>query len=148
MGNTAGQKRDFDALERRRFDAIDLFRKGLKLSQIARELQVARQTVTRWVGHYRQEGEASLRKAGRAGRRPLLNAGQVAELRSLLVRNPEESGFRTPFWNCSRVAKFIEREFGVRYHPGHVWKLLDGLGLSRQRLLQRAVKRDETANLA
>jgi transposase len=83
MVNPAGQKRDFDALERRRFEDVRLPGIGLNLSQIARELHVPRQTVSRWVGQYRQEGKASLRKAGRAGRKPLLSAGQLAQLKAL-----------------------------------------------------------------
>jgi transposase len=31
------------------------------------------------------------------------------------------------------VADLIKREFGVRYHPGHVWKILAALGWSPQR---------------
>jgi transposase len=31
------------------------------------------------------------------------------------------------------IAWLIEQEFGVRYHPGHVRKLLAGLGFSVQR---------------
>jgi transposase len=27
-----------------------------------------------------------------------------------------------------RVAELIEKEFGVQYHPGHVWWLLQRLG--------------------
>jgi len=32
------------------------------------------------------------------------------------------------------VANLIEREFGVRYHVGHVWKILVALGWSPQRV--------------
>ena len=50
MGNPAGVKRDFDELEKRRFEAIRLFEEeGLKQSEIARRLKVVRQSVARWV---------------------------------------------------------------------------------------------------
>jgi hypothetical protein len=40
----------------------------------------------------------------------------------------------------------IEATTGVRYHPGHVWKLLrDKLGWTRQRPVRRAVERDDEA---
>ncbi|MGC8761100.1 MAG: helix-turn-helix domain-containing protein, partial [Bryobacteraceae bacterium] len=45
--------RDFGALERRRLEGLRLFRKGVPQAQIARELRVARQTVSRWVRQYR-----------------------------------------------------------------------------------------------
>lgn len=143
MGNIAGQKRDFDALERRRFEAIRQYQKGVTQSQIARDLRVARQTVVRWVSQYRRDGKQSLRKAGRAGRMPLLDSVQLAQLNLMLLAGPEEFGFSTPLWTCPRVAQVIEVEFGVKYHPGHVWKLLDGMGFSCQRPVGRALERNE-----
>jgi transposase len=43
------------------------------------------------------------------------------------------------------VAKLIDQEFGVRYHPGHVWKVLTALGWSCQKPERRAIERDEAA---
>ena len=37
----------------------------------------------------------------------------------------------------------MEREFGVRYHPGQVWKLLIGLGWGPQRPTGRVRERNE-----
>src|SRR5713226_4265711 len=73
MGNPAGVRRDFDALEKRRFQAIRLFERGENQSAIARQVKVVRQTVARWVQQYRGRGKSALRKAGRAGRKPRLN---------------------------------------------------------------------------
>ena len=36
-------------------------------------------------------------------------------------------------WTCASVTDLIVEEFGIEYHPGHVWKILDHLGWSRQR---------------
>ena len=143
MGHPKGQKRDFDALERRRMEALRLFRKGIAQAQIARQLKVARQTVSRWVRQYREGGKAALRKAGRAGRLPRLDSGQLKQLNAMLVAGPESFGYPTPLWTCPRVAEVIEAEFGIRYHPGHVWKLLRALGFSCQRPVGRAIERDE-----
>ena len=41
------------------------------------------------------------------------------------------------------MAHLIEQEFQVRYHEGHVWKILDGLGWSPQRPEGRARERNE-----
>ncbi len=41
--------------------------------------------------------------------------------------------YETPLWTCPRVAHLIEQEFDVRYHEGHIWKVLVGLGWSPQR---------------
>jgi transposase len=51
MGNPAGVRRDFEALEKRRFQAIHLLDEGLNQSEVAWRVKVARQTVVRWVAH-------------------------------------------------------------------------------------------------
>jgi transposase len=143
MGNPAGVRRDFDALEKRRREAIRLWASGLNQSEVARRLRVVRQTVVRWVAEYRKRGEAALQKAGRAGRKPLLKEQDRERLEELLKRGPEALGYETPLWTCPRVAHLIEQEFGVRYHEGHVWKVLVSLGWSPQRPTGKARERNE-----
>ena len=125
MGNPRGVKRDFEALEKRRFEAMRLLDEGLNQSETARRLKVARQTVSVWRRHYLQQGPAGLR---RAGRKPLLDAAQRQRLTALLLKGREAHGFPTPLWSCQRGARLIRDEFGVDYHEGHVWKVLRGLG--------------------
>jgi len=143
MGNPAGVPRDFDALEKRRFQALQLLERGLNQSEIARQLRVGRQSVARWVQQYRAQGKSALRKAGRAGRKPRLSEKQRQQLEKLLVAGPERLGYETPLWTCPRVAHLIGQEFDVRYHDGHVWKILVGLGWSPQRPEGRARERNE-----
>jgi DNA-binding NarL/FixJ family response regulator len=54
MGNPAGVRRDFAALEERRMEAARLLRAGLSQSEVARELE--------------QSGARGLRKAKQVGR--------------------------------------------------------------------------------
>src|SRR6516164_11433839 len=143
MGNPAGVRRDFEALEKRRFAAIQMLERGLRQAEIARRLRVVPQTVARWVHDYRTQGKSALRKAGRAGRKPRLSEQQRQQLEKHLVAGPERLGYETPLWTCPRVAHLIEQEFNVRYHEGHVWKILVGLGWSPQRPAGRARERNE-----
>jgi transposase len=145
MGNPAGVRRNFDALEERRFEAMRLLHKGLNQSEVARRVNVARQTVVRWVQLYRNEGRDALNKAGRAGRKPQLTGQDRKRLIEALKQGPEVLGYETPLWTCPRVAHLIEKEFGVRYHAGHVWKILTSLGWSPQRPTGRARERNEEA---
>jgi len=48
MGNPAGVRRDFVALERRRRRAARLLAQGLRPSEVARQVGVHRQSVSRW----------------------------------------------------------------------------------------------------
>ena len=133
MSNPAGMRRDFDALERRRRQAVKLLRKGLNQSEVARRVKVCSQTVSRWNLAVSKQGEEALKKAGRAGRQPKLDWSERERLEELLVRGPEALGYETPLWTCQRVAHLLEQEFEVDYHPGHVWKMLLALGWSCQR---------------
>jgi Winged helix-turn helix/DDE superfamily endonuclease len=64
---------------------------------------------------------------------------------TLLGQGALHAGYRTELWTIPRVAELIRDEFGVRYHPAHVWKLLTALGWSCQKPERRAVERDEAA---
>src|SRR3974390_3638976 len=108
MGNAAGVPRDFEALERRRFQAIQMLQRGLSQAEIARQLRVVRQTVARWVHDYRTEGKSALRKAGRAGRMPRLSEKQRQQLEKHLVAGPERLGYETPLGTSPRVAHVLE----------------------------------------
>lgn len=145
MGNPRGVRRDFEALERRRLAAIRFFGEDFNNSEIGRRLKVCNQTVSRWRQQYEAGGRQALQKAGRAGRRPLLGVAEQQRLVELLKQGPERLGYQTPLWTCWRVAHLIEQEFGVRYHAGHVWRILRGLKWSVQRPKGRALERNEAA---
>lgn len=144
MGNPAGVKRDFETLEKRRLEAIQLLKNSdMNQSEVARRLHVCRQTVSRWVDQFQAGGRKALHRVGRAGRKPELTQADGERLQELLLQGPEKLGYETPLWTCARVAHLIEKEFGVEYHRGHVWKILDGLGWSCQRPVGRARERNE-----
>ena len=146
MGFPKGVKRDFAALEKRRVEAVRLVvEEGLSQAEAARRVRAAQQSVSGWVRRYLEDGRAGLAKAGRAGRKPLLSEEQLAELETVLLEGPEAHGFPTPLWSCPRVARLIRRRFGVRYHEGHVWKLLRALNWSPQRPVGKARERNEEA---
>jgi transposase len=142
----SGGRRDFGGMERRRRRAARMFGRGVAQAEVARELGVSRQSVSRWYAEWSSGGASALKAAGRAGRMPRLSPTQLRRVDRALRQGPRAHGFGTDLWTLDRVAAVIEAETGVRYHPGHVWKLLrDKLGWSRQRPARRAVERDEQA---
>jgi transposase len=134
-------------MEARRMRAVDLFDEGrLNKAEIARELDVAHQTVSDWHERYAAGGREALRAAGRAGRLPRLTSAQLEEVEAALLRGARAHGYPNELWRLKRVAELIERVSGVSYHPNHVWRILhDKLGWSSQRPARRAVERDEQA---
>jgi transposase len=145
MGNPAGVKRDFDELERRRLKAAKLLSQGMKEAEVARQVGAHRQSVNRWAQELKSGGPDALKKAGRAGRKPKLSESDLSRIEQGLKLGPEAMGFETGLWTAKRVAKLIERECGVRYTAGHVWRILGELGWSCQRPAKRALERDEKA---
>ncbi len=145
MGNAKGVKRDFVQLERRRLKAAKLFDQGLSQAEVSRKVGVHRQSVSRWHAAWKSHGAKALKKAGRAGRKPRLQPPQLEQLRRGLQEGPEALGYGTGLWTTWRVADLIQRQTGLKYHPGHVWKILRSLGWSCQRPVGRATQRDEPA---
>jgi len=143
MGNPAGVRRDFEALEKRRLAAAKLLEKGVSPCDVARRLGVDRQSVYRWEKVLAEAGRSGLKSAGRAGRKPSLDEEQIARLKQMLLSGPEAHGYATALWTCPRVGHVIEQEFGVRFHEAHVWRLLRKIGWSAQRPTGRALERDE-----
>jgi transposase len=141
MGNAAGVKRDFDALERRRMKAGRLLEKGIPPCEVARQLGVDRQSVYRWEKALAESGRAGLKKAGRAGRKPRLGVAEMARLKKILLEGAEAVGYPNGLWTCPRVGDVIEREFGVTFAESHVWWLLRRMGWSPQRPTGRAIER-------
>src|SRR5437660_1387989 len=78
MGNPAGVKRDFAALEKRRMKAIGLLEKtDLNQSEVARRFHVCRQTVSRWFDEFTDGGRVGLQKADLAASRPFCNTTAI-----------------------------------------------------------------------
>ncbi len=138
--------RDRQAFEGIRMLAGALFAAGRSQAEVARQLGVARQNVSRWHGLWRTGGLEALRSAGPTGQAPRLSDQQLHRIDQALRQGARAHGFDTDHWTLARIATVIERLTGVAYHPGHVWKLLrHRLHYRLQRPARRAVERDERA---
>lgn len=137
--------RDHAAMEKRRKKAGRLFNLGRSAPEVARRCGVARQVAYRWKAAWEHGGQAALASKGPAGRKPKLTGEQARQVTAALLAGPAAQGYKTDLWTLPRVAVLIEELTGVRYHPGHVWRLLGASGFSCQRPERRAVERDEAA---
>jgi transposase len=130
MGNPKGVRRDFEKLEERRLLAAGLLRQGVPQAEVARQVGVHRQSVSRWAQQLAEGGRQALKKAGRAGRKPRLGPADLRRIERGLQRGPEALGYETSLWTAWRVAHLIEEECGVRYDPSQAWRILRRLGWS------------------
>jgi transposase len=145
MKRNLHRRTDYATEQARRIEAGRLFARGLSQAQVVRRLSVSRQSASRWFYLWEANGSEGLRGAGRTGRKRRLSDEDLCHLEALLIEGPEAQGYETNLWTLKRIARVVQRHFGVRYHPGHVWKLLGQLGWSCQRPERRARERDEAA---
>lgn len=131
--------------EVRRKIAGRLLLEGKTISEVARIVKASKSSVKKWKDAVDRGGLDALNAKPHPGRKPRLNSKQKQQLVKLLLRGPLDAGYRTDLWTCDRVAAVVERKFGVRYHPGHVWKILHSLKWTCQKPEQRARERDELA---
>lgn len=129
-------------MEKRRLKAAAFFQTGLNPSAVARQLGVRRQSAHAWLRAWQESGADGLRSKGSAGRKPRLTLAQKEDLAQAILDGPEAAGYPTAVWTLPRLARLIQQRHGVRYHPGHVWHLLDRLGFSCQRPRRQAVERN------
>ena len=100
---------------------------------MARELKVSRMSVSRWHRQWKKSGREALRAAPRAGRKPLLKASQLQRVQAALRKGARAHGFSADLWSLPRIVTVIKRVTGVRYHPGHVWKILGAMKWTSQK---------------
>jgi len=106
---------------------------------------VSEVTISRWLARARTTGAEALFAHPSPGHPSELSPAERRLIPGFLWHGPEAYGFRGEVWTCARVAKVIEREFGVTYHKGHVARLLRELRWSPQAPIRRAIQRDEEA---
>jgi transposase len=129
--------------EERRKRAWALYQTGWKQKDIAEALGVTQGAVSQWIKRGKAGGQAGLTEQPKSGAPVRLSAPDRQKLPGLLERGAESFGFRGDLWTCARVGKLIEREFGVRYHPAHVSRILKDLGWTPQKPIRRAKQRKE-----
>jgi transposase len=136
--------RDRQAFEGVRMRAGALFAAGHSQAEVARQLGVARQNVSRWHALWRAGGLQALASRGPTGYAPHLSEEQLHAIDQALREGARAHGFPTDHWTLERITTVIERLTGVSYHPGHVWKLLrHRMGYRLLRPARRAIERDE-----
>ena len=125
--------------------AVALRRKGLSTREVAVQVGCAPASVSRWDQAFEQDGPAGLDPKPQGGGHSRLTDSQRAALAEIVTKGAQAAGFPTELWTLRRIRQVVEREFGVRYHIGHLWRLLHDLGFSAQKPARKAREQDEAA---
>lgn len=132
-------------LQVRRQIAGKLLQAGKGVREVARLVEASPSSVSRWKKVLDEGGQQALKAKPHPGRPPGLSVEQKKELEQVLLAGPQAAGYGTDLWTLVRITQVIEQSFGVKYHPGHVWYILRGMGWSCQKPERRARERDEQA---
>jgi transposase len=132
--------------ERVRFTAAEMFAAGIAPPQVARRLRVSRKSAYAWHYTWQAGGVEALASKGAQGLPCRLDAGQLARLAIELERGPAAHGWvEDQRWTLARIARLVERLFGVSYTLKGMSLLLHRIGFTAQVPAHRAAERDEEA---
>jgi len=104
--------------------AVRLVNSGMAQRAVASAFGVAPSTVSRWRALARKGGLNALMRHPVAGRPRKLPERNLRRLLLRMGATPAAHGLPPGGWTTRRVAELIRREYGIVYHPSHVWKLL------------------------
>ena len=118
--------RDPGEMERRRRKGMQMLARGMNQADVARELNVSRQTASNWARKLVEGPHAWRRRP--LGRRSRLTDAQKKKLGRMLMAGAVVNGFPNDEWTLVRVAQIIEREYGLSYSAVNVWRILQKMG--------------------
>jgi len=132
-----------ETLEEMRRLAVQRALAGETQVEIANSLSVHEHTVSKWVRAYRAEGVEGIASTKAGGRPPKLTDRQIEKLRRIIIgTTPRQLNFGVNLWSVPVIADTIEKLFEVRLHDSTVLRMLHRIGLTPQKPVRRAFKRD------
>lgn len=137
------EKRDFTGMKARRLEAAKLLAEGMIAADVARRLDVSRQSVSRWQKALKKSGKKGLEGSGRVGRPQKLSEADMRKVERALIRGTRANGIDADLWTLARVRKVIETITGQHYGISGAWYVLRRLGWSAQRPAKQAAERNQ-----
>ena len=106
---------------------------GMDRASAARLAGMDRQTLRDWVRRYNAEGIAGLFNRPLPGRLPKLTEGQMASLKTIVLRGPDPAVDRVRRWRVVDLCRVVEERWGVAYSETGMLRLLWSLDLSHRK---------------
>jgi transposase len=141
-------RRERDRSAAARMQAIAGALEGMTRAEAARLAGMERQALRDAVLRYNAEGLTGLHDRPRPGAKPRLDEARRAALRQLILDGPEVETTGLSAWTLGELCREVEARWGIRYHEGHMSKLVRALGLSWQKARPSHPKADPAAREA
>jgi transposase len=103
-------------------------------------------TINNWLNKLNQSGDIeSLRALPISGRKPRLNAAQLASIKLVLQKSPEQSGISATIWDGKSLSFYIEQTYQIVLGVRQCQRLFSKLGFSLRRARPVVAKGDLVA---
>lgn len=126
-----------------RLHAVALNMEGKAAPEIADILKIHRTRVSMWLRNWQEYEMDGILEGHRSGRPPAMVDSQKQRLADILDSGPIAYGFSSGVWTSPMVARVIEEEFSITYHPAHVSRILHEIGFSVQHPKKTLAKADK-----
>jgi len=130
-------------MENVRVQAMQAWKRGARVCDIAEMFRVHPNSVSRWVGHYNTNGAKGLRGSKASGRPRSIDCKSFfPKLKKVVGKDADAYGFDTPLWTTTRLQSVFSSEFGVKLSRPTIHRFLTEAGLSFQKPEKRAFQQD------
>jgi len=129
-----------EQLQQRRQRALVLLRRGQSVGSIAEQVGVAVRSIYRWKQHRPSSKKPSSLLPGKPA---YLTRNQIRRLEQELLRGAYAHGYSEDYWTLDRIGHVIWDLFKTRYTLSGIWRLLDRMNWSWQKVQRLAIQRDD-----
>ena len=118
---------------------VDLASDGKTQSAIGQLVHCSQSWVSHVLAQHEASGDSMLTLVvEQRGKTCLLSHEDLEKLPAILSEGALKHNFDTDNWTRERIADLIAKEFGVRYHPSHISKLMRKINFTVQKPKRKA----------
>ena len=110
-----------------------LRKKGYSISEISKNLEVPRMTISDWLRRLYKKGLDGIYDKKQSGRPNKLTRKELNELEGIVEKSPQEQNLPFIIWSTKLVRDFIEDKYGVSYELRQTRNIVRNLGFSPQK---------------
>lgn len=141
-------RKEDDRRAARRLMAIANELDGYDREEAARLAGMSDQALRDAIKRFNAEGVDGLHDRARPGRPPRLDETQMAEIKRAVLAGPDIEKDGLSAFVLEDIRLLIEKRFEVSYHIGYMGRLMERMGLSRQKTRPSHPKKDPAAAAA